>query len=326
MATQTIAYRQRTALRTQVFKLALPAVGEQSLNMLVGLVDVYLMGHLATRAVAQLGYGPAEGLAAVGLATYVLWFVTTLYMAGAVGSTAVIARATGSNNYAEANTVVRQSVLLGLFMGLLGFVGMYTLAPVAMWFFSPPPAVAALAVSFLHITAFSMPLAGIMFMCNAAFRGAGDTKTPLLIMLVVNGANILISWLLVSGQFGLPSLGVEGTAWGTAAGRAFGGIIAVGLLLRGRGLLRIDRIPLPDREILRRIVQVGLPAGGEMLAFQGALMIFARFVTQLGTVAYAAHNTVITVHSISFLPGIGFAVAATTLVGQNLGAQDAQRA
>jgi multidrug resistance protein, MATE family len=91
-------------------------------------------------------------------------------------------------------------------------------------------------------------------------------------------------------------------------------------------LLRIDQIPLPDRQLLWRIVRVGLPAGAEMLVFQGALLIFARFITQLGTIAYAAHNTVITIHSISFLPGIGFAVAATTLVGQNLGAQDPQRA
>ncbi len=78
--------------------------------------------------------------------------------------------------------------------------------------------------------------------------------------------------------------------------------------------------------MLQRIVRVGVPAGAEMFVFQAALVVFARFVTQLGTVPFAAHNTVITVESVSFLPGLGFAVAATTLVGQGLGARDQQRA
>jgi putative MATE family efflux protein len=313
-------------LRRQVLTLALPAVGEQFLNLLVGLADVYLIGHITTSAVAQLGYGAAEGLAGVGLANYVIWLVTTLFMAGAVGSTALIARATGARDIAEANAVVRQSVLLGLLMGLVGMVIMYLAAGMAMRLFGAPAEIAPLGTNFLHITAFSMPLAGVMFMCTAALRGAGDTKTPLLVMLLINGLNIVISWLLINGHFGFTPLGVSGAAWGMALARSIGGLVAVGVLLRGVGLLKLDRLPLPDRALLRRIVAIGLPTGGEMLAFQGALMIYARFVTHLGTVPYAAHNTVINAESISFLPGAGFAVAATTLVGQALGAKDRQLA
>jgi putative MATE family efflux protein len=165
-----------------------------------------------------------------------------------------------------------------------------------------------------------------MFMCTAALRGAGDTKTPLLVMLLINGLNIIISWLLINGRFGFTPLGVSGAAWGMALARSVGGLVAIGVLLRGVGVLKLDRLPLPDRDLLRRIVGIGLPTGGEMLAFQGALMIYARFVTHLGTVPYAAHNTVINAESISFLPGAGFAVAATTLVGQALGAKDRELA
>ncbi len=196
----------------------------------------------------------------------------------------------------------------------------------AMQFFGAPPAVAPLGISYLRIVAFSMPLTGVMFMLNAALRGAGDTRTPLLLMGIVNVLNILVSWLLISGQFGLPVLGVVGAAWGATVGRSVAGVLVVGILLRGRGSLRIDRWPRPDRDMLRRILRIGLPTGGEMLVFQGALLIFARFVTQLGTVAYAAYNVVIQTHSISFMPGLGFAIAATTLVGQGLGAKDVQRA
>jgi multidrug resistance protein, MATE family len=306
--------------------LALPAVGEQFLNMLVGLSDTYLVGHISTTAAAQLGYDSAQGLNGVGLANYVLWIVTTLYMAGGVGSTALIARATGAKNNAEANDVLRQSVLLGLVLGLIGMVIMYATAPLAMQVLNASPRVTPLGVEFLRITAFSMPLAGIMFLCNATLRGAGDTRTPLLVMLLVNGINILVSWLLINGMWGFPPLGVAGAAWGTALSRAIGGIIVLLVVLRGVGILKLDRIPRPDWDIIRRIVRVGLPTGGEQFAFQSALVLFASFITGLGEVAYAAHNVVINAESISFLPGFGFAVAATTLVGQSLGAKDVARA
>jgi putative MATE family efflux protein len=186
--------------------------------------------------------------------------------------------------------------------------------------------IAPLATRYLQISSFGMPLTGVTFLLNAALRGAGDTKTPLLVMLLVNGLNILISWVLVGGQFGLAPLGVDGAAWGSTVGRSVGGIFIIMLILRGRGLLRLDRWPRFHSETMRRIIRVGLPTGVEMFAFQSALVVFSRFVVSLGTIPYAAHNTVITAESISFLPGLGFAVAATTLVGQNLGANDVQQA
>ena len=326
MTTRILPRSYENSLRRQVLRLALPAVGEQFLNMLVGLADVYLVGHMTASAVSKLGYGPAEGLAGVGLANYIVWIITTIFMAGAVGSTALIARATGANEHGEANNILRQSLLLGAVIGTIGLLLMYFTAGPAMQLFGAAPEVAALGKSVLHISAVSMPLAGIMFVLNAALRGAGDTKTPLLIMILVNGLNMVISWLLVSGYLGFPTLGVAGAAWGSTISRMVGGIVVVGLLIRGCGSLRLDLLPRPHANTLLRILRIGLPTGVEMLAFQSALVIYARFVTGLGTVPYAAHNTVITAESISFLPGLGFAVAATTLVGQSLGAEDPQRA
>ncbi|PLS80463.1 MAG: hypothetical protein CYG59_07745 [Chloroflexi bacterium] len=326
MTTRILPRPYESSLRRQVLRLALPAVGEQFLNMLVGLTDVYLVGHLTATAVAKLGYGPAEGLAGIGLANYVVWIITTIFMAGAVGTTALIARATGAQEQGEANNILRQSLLLGAVIGIVGGLLMYSTAGAALQLFGAAPDVAALGKRVLHISAVSMPLAGIMFVLNAALRGAGDTKTPLLIMILVNGINMLLSWLLVNGYLGFPTMGVAGAAWGSTISRIIGGIVVVGLLLRGCGSLQLDLLPRPHGNTLMRILRVGLPTGAEMLAFQSALVVYARFVTNLGTVPYAAHNTVITAESISFLPGLGFAVAATTLVGQSLGAEDPQRA
>jgi hypothetical protein len=133
---------------------------------------------------------------------------------------------------------------------------------------------------------------------------------------------MLVAWALVNGHLGLPALGVRGTALGATIARSAGGLLVLVVLVRGRGSLRLDRVPWPELDMLKRLIHIGLPSGGEQLAFQGALILFARLVTGLGTIAFAAHNTVLTIESISFLPGAGFATAATTLVGQGLGAQD----
>src|SRR3712207_6810415 len=112
MATRTLHVPRIGGPRGQVLGLALPAVGEQFLNLLVGLVDVFLVGHLSAAAARQLGYGSAEALAAAGLAGYVVWLMTTLFIAVAVGATALIARATGAGDRQEANVALRQGLLL----------------------------------------------------------------------------------------------------------------------------------------------------------------------------------------------------------------------
>ncbi len=312
----------QVTLRRTVFKLGLPAVGEQLLNLLVGLVDTFLVGHLALNVATDLGYGSAQALAAVGISGYVVWTATTLFIAVAVGATALIARAIGAGRGGEANEALRQSLWLSAIMGTFTMVVILATAPYIVRALGAPADVVPLAISFLRITALTMPLAAMLFVGNAALRGIGDTRTPLLLMLVVNAINILIAWLLVNGHFGFPGIGVDGSAWGASIARGVGGVLVIVILTRGRGKLRLDRFPWPQREMSMRLLRVGLPAGAEQLAFQSALIVFARMVTGLGTVAFAAHNTVLTIESMSFLPGAGFAAAATTLVGQSLGAGD----
>jgi putative MATE family efflux protein len=300
--------------------LALPAVGEQVLNTLVGLVDTFLIGHLRTDVADRLGYSSATALAAVGLGTMMVWLMTVLFMSVSVGSTALIARARGANNLANANRVLRQSMLVGLAMGLLATVIGYFGAVPFLHLLGAEPQVLPLGTQFIHITAAGFAPAALLFIGTAALRGMGDTRTPLYVMLGVNGINILLSWLLINGNIGAPALGVEGTAISAAVARGAGGVLLVALFLRGRSGLRLTPDLRPDWDMLRRIVRVGAPSGAEQLVFQGALLVFVGFVTGLGTVAYAAHNVVLNIESLSFLPGMGYAMAASALVGQGLGA------
>ncbi|MBC8161567.1 MAG: MATE family efflux transporter [Roseiflexaceae bacterium] len=318
----------RPSRQRRVFKLALPAVGEQVLNTTVGLVDTFLIGNLTLAAAATLGYSGTQALNGVGLANQMVWLVTMFFAAVGVGATAIIARARGAQDMLTANQALKQSLLLGLLLGLASSLLMYALAPAAMQLLGADATIAPLGVNYLRTVAISFVPTALLFLGTAALRGVGDTRMPLLVMLGVNAVNIVVCLLLINGTGGLPALGVEGAALGAAIGRGGGGVFLVALLLwRGRSGLKLDLDLRPQWDMLKRIARIGMPSGGEQLVFQGALLVFVRFVTGLGTASYAAHNVVLNIESLSFLPGMGYAIAASTLVGQNLGAskpEDAQ--
>lgn len=304
----------------------MPAVGEQLLNTTVGLADVFLLGNLSLAAAATLGYGRVEAVAGAGLANQMVWLVTVLFMATGIGSTAMISRARGAQDTAHERHILRQSMIFALGMGILGTLIMVLLAPPFLAILNAPQEVRPLSLTYLYIVGLSVIPTALLLVGTACLRGVGDTRTPLYVMLGANAVNVLLTWLLVSGNMGLPALGVAGAAIGTAVARSGGGLVVLWLLLRGRSGLKLTLDPRPDPDILRRLTAVGAPSAGEMFVFHAALLVFVRFITDEGTAAYAAHNAIINIESLSFLPGFGYAYAAGALVGQSLGAKEPQQA
>lgn len=314
--------------RRRVFTLALPAVGEQLLNTLVGLADVYLVGNMSVAAVAVVGYSSATALTAAGLGNQFTWVMMVLFMAVGIGATALTSRAVGARDSALLARIVRQTIVLAAAVGLLATALGLLLAEPFLALIAAPAETRAISAAYIRLNAAGFLPAALLLAGTALLRGSGDTRTPLLVMLGVNAVNILVSWLLINGRLGLPALGVEGAAIGSAVARGLGGLALVALLLRGHSGLRLTVDARPDRETMGRLLRVGLPTAGEQFIFQAALLIFVRFVTGLGTAAYAAHNVTITIESLSFLPGMGYAAATSALVGQALGARrprDAER-
>jgi putative MATE family efflux protein len=175
---------------------------------------------------------------------------------------------------------------------------------------------------YLSTVASTFAAMAIMLVGTAALRGVGDTRTPMLIMAVVNVVNMVVAYVLIYGIGPFPALGVLGSALGAAIGRVVGFALVIGVLVRGhRGLRLRSRLLLPDATQFRRIIAIGAPAGAEMLVLRGGMMAFVATVASLGTSALAAHQIALTSESLSFMPGFGFSVAATTLVGQALGAR-----
>ena len=186
---------------------------------------------------------------------------------------------------------------------------------------APTQEVVVLSTTYLTTVAATLAFATLLYLGNACMRGAGDTRTPLYVMLVVNIVNIVVAWTLINGLFGLPKLGVWGSALGAASGQVVGGTIVLALLLRGKSGVQLRLAGLrPDWDMIRRILRVGMPTGLEQLFFRIGNMAYVRVLASLGVAAYAANQVAINGWSLSFRPGFGFAVAATTLVGQSLGA------
>ena len=180
-------------------------------------------------------------------------------------------------------------------------------------------------VDFLQAVSSVFIVSAIMFIGHACMRGAGDMRTPLLITVVVNLLNVGVAWALVNGVGPFPAVGVFGAGIGSAIGRAAGGLLVLVILLRGRAGLRLQWGEGVDWSIIRRMARIGLPAAVDQVAHRLGMLVFVRTIAALGTVSFAAHQIALNAESTSFMPGWGFAIAATTLVGHGLGARDARR-
>lgn len=297
----------------RVLRLAVPIIGENLLQTLVGIVD--------TLFVAALG---ASALAGVGVALEVVFFAIAILSSIAIGGTVLVSQAIGARSPAEANRLARQTVLWGFLLSVPLAVLGYALAPGIISLFHTEPDVAEHAVTYLRITGGTIVVLLMTFVCGAVLRGAGDSQTPLRASLVANAVNVFLAWAMIFGNAGFPRLEVAGSAWSTAIGRAIGASILLWLLFSGR-----RAVSLAGREgwtlrlgTAKELMRLGVPAAIEQMLMSAGFTAMIAIVAVIGTDALAAQQISFNALSMAFLPGFGFATAATALVGQSLGGRD----
>ena len=294
-------------LSRRLYGLAWPSFGENILQTTLQIVSLALVGRLG-----------ATTIAAVGLANQIYFVAITILMGWSVGTTALVARQTGAGQGAVAGAIARQSILLaagaGVVMGGLGLL----LSHAALVAAGANAEVAATGESFLRILYLSVPGAGVMLTGSGALRGVGDTRTPVTYIGVANAINIALAYVLVLGALGVTSYGAVGAAWAIVVARTVGAAIVVWLVWR-RSRVR-GGTKLIDLELARRIGAIGGPAAGEQLIVQVGFLAFNLIAIGIGTAEFAAMQISFNVAQVSQLAGQAFATAATTLVGQSLGA------
>ncbi len=307
-------------LMAQVFRLALPMLGEQFFYFLIGLIDSYLAGTISK-----------EATAAVGTASYMGWMVGMIFALVGTGAAAVVARSFGGRDLAVAQRALNQAILLALAAGLVASIGTWLASGQVARALTQTPTARELCQQFLQIDA-----GGYLFLCittagGAVLRASGDMLTPMRIMLGVNIVNSLLAAGLVYGWFGPPT-GVQGIAYATLAARCLGALAMLVLLaggLRGMHLRRADF--RPDPVMIGRILRIGGPAALDAIVMSAAQFAFIQIVSRsgaadAGTANYAAHMIAMRLEAISYLPAFAWGTAAATLVGQYLGAGQPQTA
>ncbi|MBM4244470.1 MAG: MATE family efflux transporter [Deltaproteobacteria bacterium] len=302
--------------RGVIWSLAWPVIITMLSESLVGLVDMLF--------VARLG---APSVAAVGTGAQILGGVAVTMTAVGTGTLALVARAIGAARLGEAERVLGQSIIVAAALAGLVVVPVILFASPLVAAFGVEPQVVELGAGFVRLVMLSIPASAVIFVVASGLRGAGDTRTPLVVGLTVNALNVLGNWVFIFGKLGMPALGVRGSGLATALAFTAGMVLALFLLASGRLRLQLGWRDLAlHRETIRRVLQIGYPAAAEQLLMQFGFFLYLLFAARYGTDAVAAYFIGVRILALSFLPGFGFAAAAAALVGQNLGAGLPQRA
>ena len=298
-----------------IWELAWPAITANLLHSMVGLIDIKIVGSLGAPAVAAATTGHR-----------IFFVLQAVLMAVCAGTTALVARAWGAGDRVEAERVTRASLWACVVLATaLTVPGVFFSEALAGIFRLEAETLELAAVFIRWISLFNVFFA-VNFVLGTALRAAGDTRTPLWIAAATNVVNVFLVYGLVFGAFGFPALGVAGAAIGNGLAFGFGAVLSLALWVRGWLILGPGPAGAVRRERIGQLLRIGTPAGLEQGVWQMGFIVFLWVVALYGTAPYAAYGIGVSILSFSFVVGFGFSIAASTLVGQHLGAGDPEGA
>ena len=292
--------------------LAWPVVIEMGLHTFVWIFD--------TAMVMRLG---AHEATAVEFGAIVLFNSLMILGALGIGANSLVARYTGANDMKNAALTGGQALTVA-FLITAAFTGLAALLGSTLfgWIISDPITL-GLTNDYFYTALLSGGFAILpLLVASGIIRGTGNTRVPMIIALIANTYNIIGDYLLIFGHYGFPELGVRGAALATGSAQLIALTLSLGYLFLHKGILPFSvksLYPL-HKTVIQKILKLSTPAGAEELTHSGSRMISAGWITYLGPVAFAANAAAIAAEAFSFMPGHAFAIAATTLVGQRLGA------
>lgn len=299
-------------LTRNVWKLAGPAVVENLLYTAVWFADTIMIGWL---------HDPVS-LAAVSMGAMFVFIAESLFAAITISAVAMVARAWGAKQYELGKRIAGQGIALAMLSAAIITALMWPNAENLMNLMGLEPDVVYLGSRYMRIVLLTSFFGFPLSVLNGIMRGAGDTKTPMYITAVMNVWNVAADYVLIFGMGPVPSLGVEGAAIATASARVIGGGLAMWLVFAGHRSVHVElrRVFQWSGAIVKEMLRLAFPVAVETVIVRAGSFAFTRIVSSLGTISIAAHEIAVTVESLSFMPGHGLSIAATTLVGQSLGA------
>jgi len=270
-----------------------------------------------------------ESLAAVGIGGTVLMIQFGIIIALSTGTSALVARFLGAQNYDDANEVTRQSLIMSVILGVFSGLPLIIWASPISRLMGAAAHVAPITADYTAIVSWSTVPLFVYIIIVSALRSTGDVRTPLYVGAVTLSINAILDWLLIFGIGPIPKMGVHGAAISTDVSRIAAVLLSLWFLKRsilGESLAHF-KLHLGWS---KRILNIGWPAAVQNLlwstAFAGFLWLLSLPPAGGATAAQAALTVAMTIESLAFMPGLAYSMAATPLVGQNLGAGKPDRA
>jgi len=305
------------SLNEALLLLSIPMIMEMVMESLFAVVDIYFVSKL----------GDNDAVATVGLTESVLMLVESVAIGVAMAATAMVARRIGEKNIPAASKAGMQAVLLGVIVSLIVGVFAFIFAEDILRMMGGSETLIEKGKSYTQIILSFNIVLMLLFLFNGIFRGAGNPAMAMYTLYLANGINIVLDPCLIHGYFFFPKMGLEGAAIASVIGRGVGVLFQIYILVKGYSIIKVYlKDLLPDIKLLKNLSKVSLGGAGQFLLSTASWIFLVRILAGFGSSVLAGYTIGIRVIIFTILPSWGLANAAATLVGQNLGANQAERA
>ena len=293
----------------EILYLAIPAVGEMTLYMMIWIFDTMMIGK----------YGGELAVSSVGLSTEIIYSFFNIIIAVGISTalTSLISRAIGSKDYKKAETIANAGIKIAVVLAFIFFSLLFFVPDKILNLAGATKEMLPLATRYAKISSFSFFLLTLSSTTNGVFRGVKDTKTSLYVAGSINIVNLFLDYVLIFGNLGFPEWGITGAAVATVAGNF------IGILLQWSRLkklpFKISLFSWVSKKDIWEIIRFAVPSGLQEANFSLSRLLGLTFILSLGTTAFAANQIGIAIEAISTMPGWGVAIACTALVGHSIG-------
>ena len=289
--------------------------------VIIGQLGFITMGVVDSIMVGKLGATP---LAAASLANGLFIFILIIGLGISFAITPLVAISVGAEKHSECGIIFRQSLIVDMLFGLILMVLVFIFSDF-LKYLNQPNEVVRLAKSYMNILGFSI-LPVMLFQTYKQFiEGLSFTRPAMVFAILANIVNWFINWLLIYGNLGFPSLGLDGAGWGTFFSRLFMGVGLMWFVMSSEKFSDFDvtfHFKKIDYKIIRKILSLGLPSAFQYIFEVGAFSFAAVMIGWLGTQQLAAHQIAINLASISFMCALGVSAAGGIRVGNAVGKND----
>lgn len=300
----------RSAMK-EVLDIALPAVGEATIYTLMSVLDIMMIGN----------YGGNKAVSAVGISNDILYICVNVFISVGVciGITSFVSRCIGAKNKEDAEQYASIGFVFGTFISVITCYTLFIFSKDILSIAGARGEVLTLSNNFTKTIIWAIFFNMMVNILSSILRGYGNTYIPFYTSLIICSIKILLDWLLIFGIV-TAELGVKGSAVASIISQAIGFIFLFFYVVKwSKVKIRIKHMVIINRKKIKNLISLSIPSSMEEAAFSISKLICIFIIMRSGTVAFAANQIANTVESISFMPGMGFGIAATTLVGIKFG-------